>query len=127
MRWNDYGNSKHLCCYSNTLHHHVLLGLSKWVRQLVKHHDSFTSAMQSLVSFSECQQGVVRNETVGPSPTVSGTRSAAHLSPHDPQVSPKCQSNEVQADVPFVNSPPESGMWCGDGNVNKFNDLLLIC
>uniref|UniRef100_A0A6Q2ZFX2 DNA 5'-3' helicase n=1 Tax=Esox lucius TaxID=8010 RepID=A0A6Q2ZFX2_ESOLU len=32
-------------------------GLSKWVRNLVKHHDTFGAAMQSLVCFSQCQQG----------------------------------------------------------------------
>ncbi|XP_062872398.1 Fanconi anemia group J protein [Trichomycterus rosablanca] len=86
-----------------------ITGLSKWVRQLVKHHDSFTNAMQSLVSFSECQQGVVQNQTVGPSPSVSGTQSSAVLSPPDPQVLPKSQSNEVQPDVPAVNNPSEPG------------------
>lgn len=33
-------------------------GLSKWVRQLVKHHDTFSNAMQSLVVFSREQQKV---------------------------------------------------------------------
>jgi len=32
-------------------------GLSKWVRQLVRHHDTFDGAMQSLAAFSSCQQG----------------------------------------------------------------------
>uniref|UniRef100_A0A4W5LU50 DNA 5'-3' helicase n=1 Tax=Hucho hucho TaxID=62062 RepID=A0A4W5LU50_9TELE len=32
-------------------------GLSKWVRNLVRHHDTFSGAMQSLVAFSQCQQG----------------------------------------------------------------------
>ncbi|KAK2831413.1 hypothetical protein Q7C36_016499 [Tachysurus vachellii] len=40
-----------------------ITGLSKWVRQLVKHHDSFTSAMESLVSFSQCQQGEIESHT----------------------------------------------------------------
>ncbi len=31
-------------------------GLSKWVRQLVQHHDTFSNAMQSLVAFTEVQQ-----------------------------------------------------------------------
>ncbi|KAM9318620.1 Fanconi anemia group J protein [Pholidichthys leucotaenia] len=35
-----------------------ITGLSKWVRQLVHHHDSFSSAMQSLVVFSQLQQKV---------------------------------------------------------------------
>lgn len=36
-----------------------ITGLSKWVRQLVRHHDTFTGAMQSLESFSQGQQGAV--------------------------------------------------------------------
>uniref|UniRef100_UPI0037E8D14F Fanconi anemia group J protein n=1 Tax=Semicossyphus pulcher TaxID=241346 RepID=UPI0037E8D14F len=33
-----------------------ITGLSKWVRQLVQHHDTFNNAMQSLVAFSQVQQ-----------------------------------------------------------------------
>ncbi|XP_020504664.2 Fanconi anemia group J protein isoform X2 [Labrus bergylta] len=33
-----------------------ITGLSKWVRQLVQHHDTFGNAMQSLVAFSQVQQ-----------------------------------------------------------------------
>uniref|UniRef100_A0A672QTU2 DNA 5'-3' helicase n=1 Tax=Sinocyclocheilus grahami TaxID=75366 RepID=A0A672QTU2_SINGR len=36
-----------------------ITGLSKWVRQLVRHHDTFTGAMQSLESFSQSQRGAV--------------------------------------------------------------------
>lgn len=36
----------------------VISGLSKWVRQLVQHHDTFSDAMQSLVAFSQVQQTV---------------------------------------------------------------------
>lgn len=36
----------------------VILGLSKWVRQLVQHHDTFDNAVQSLVAFSQAQQKV---------------------------------------------------------------------
>lgn len=36
-----------------------ITGLSKWVRQLVRHHDTFTGAMQSLESFSQGQRGAV--------------------------------------------------------------------
>ncbi|XP_070762033.1 Fanconi anemia group J protein [Enoplosus armatus] len=35
-----------------------ITGLSKWVRQLVQHHDTFGNAMQSLVAFSQVQQKV---------------------------------------------------------------------
>ncbi|KAL4647191.1 Fanconi anemia group J protein [Arapaima gigas] len=34
-----------------------ITGLSKWVRQLVQHHNTFSGAMQSLLTFSEDQQG----------------------------------------------------------------------
>ncbi|XP_008306906.1 Fanconi anemia group J protein isoform X3 [Cynoglossus semilaevis] len=33
-----------------------ITGLSKWVRQLVQHHDTYSNAMQSLVAFSQLQQ-----------------------------------------------------------------------
>lgn len=36
----------------------AISGLSKWVRQLVQHHDTFSNAMQSLVAFSQVQQKV---------------------------------------------------------------------
>lgn len=36
----------------------VILGLSKWVRQLVQYPDSFDDAMKSLVAFSQRQQKV---------------------------------------------------------------------
>lgn len=36
----------------------AFLGLSKWVRQLVQHHNTFGNAMQSLVAFSQVQQKV---------------------------------------------------------------------
>lgn len=39
-----------LCCVS------VISGLSKWVRQLVQHHSTFSDAMQSLVAFSQVQK-----------------------------------------------------------------------
>ncbi|XP_037631188.1 Fanconi anemia group J protein isoform X2 [Sebastes umbrosus] len=35
-----------------------ITGLSKWVRQLVQHHDTFGNAMQSLAAFSQVQQKV---------------------------------------------------------------------
>ncbi|KAM8904944.1 Fanconi anemia group J protein isoform 3-T3 [Spinachia spinachia] len=35
-----------------------ITGLSKWVRQLVQHHDTFNNAMHSLVAFSQVQQKV---------------------------------------------------------------------
>ncbi|XP_077422808.1 Fanconi anemia group J protein isoform X3 [Vanacampus margaritifer] len=41
--------------YSNNPNKYIK-GLSKWVRQLVQHHATFTSAMQSLVAFCQTQQ-----------------------------------------------------------------------
>uniref|UniRef100_A0A3B4DJZ9 DNA 5'-3' helicase n=1 Tax=Pygocentrus nattereri TaxID=42514 RepID=A0A3B4DJZ9_PYGNA len=88
-----------------------ITGLSKWVRQLVKHHDNFTSAIQSLVSFSQIQQGAVQThiEELGqmaPS-SVSGSDTPTLLSPVDSLVLP--QSSEVQTVVPSVNSTAEPG------------------
>ncbi|XP_056139365.1 Fanconi anemia group J protein [Lampris incognitus] len=34
-----------------------ITGLSKWVRQLVRHHDTFNEAMRSLAAFSDSQKG----------------------------------------------------------------------
>lgn len=65
-----------------------ITGLSKWVRQLVQHHNSFGSAMHSLVSFSQSQQGAAENhaaakvEQVLPLSTPSfSAPSATFLSP----------------------------------------------
>ncbi|KAJ8280941.1 hypothetical protein GJAV_G00061310 [Gymnothorax javanicus] len=47
-----------------------ITGLSKWVRQLVQHHDTFSRAMQSLASFSLGQQGAalsLANGSLSPS------------------------------------------------------------
>ncbi|KAM6932875.1 Fanconi anemia group J protein [Xenentodon cancila] len=35
-----------------------ITGLSKWVRQLVQHHNTFSNAMQSLIAFSQVQKKV---------------------------------------------------------------------
>ncbi|XP_039986589.1 Fanconi anemia group J protein isoform X3 [Xiphias gladius] len=43
--------------YSNNPNKYIT-GLSKWVRQLVQHHDTFSNAMRSLVAFSQVQQKV---------------------------------------------------------------------
>ncbi|XP_046892366.1 Fanconi anemia group J protein [Hypomesus transpacificus] len=44
-----------------------ITGLSKWVRQLVKHHDTLNGAMQSLTNFSQCQQEAVEGHAGSPS------------------------------------------------------------
>ncbi|XP_072548054.1 Fanconi anemia group J protein [Salminus brasiliensis] len=92
-----------------------ITGLSKWVRQLVKHHDNFTSAMQSLESFSHSQQGAVQSHMeelghIAPvSPSVTKTDTSALLSPPEPQILPQCLTSEVQTSVLSVNSPSETG------------------
>uniref|UniRef100_A0A8C9VY05 DNA 5'-3' helicase n=1 Tax=Scleropages formosus TaxID=113540 RepID=A0A8C9VY05_SCLFO len=45
-----------------------ITGLSKWVRQLVQHHNTFGGAMQSLVTFSENQQGAATARANGSCP-----------------------------------------------------------
>ena len=83
------------------------------MRQLVKHHDNFTSAIQSLASFSQVQQGSEQTHTegldqLGPvSVGVSGSETLNLLSPPDPHV--LHQSSDVQIVVPSVNSPSETG------------------
>uniref|UniRef100_A0A8C4EDG4 DNA 5'-3' helicase n=1 Tax=Dicentrarchus labrax TaxID=13489 RepID=A0A8C4EDG4_DICLA len=54
-----------------------ITGLSKWVRQLVQHHDTFGNAMQSLVAFSQVQQKmmVAPADTQSPSSTLSSPNS----------------------------------------------------
>ncbi|XP_066534572.1 Fanconi anemia group J protein isoform X2 [Hoplias malabaricus] len=84
-----------------------ITGLSKWVRQLVKHHDNFTNAMQSLVSFSQSQQEAVQSHSEVLSqlaPSVSATDTSAQLSPTEPPALP--QDHEVRT---LVKSPAESG------------------
>ncbi|XP_042270894.1 Fanconi anemia group J protein isoform X2 [Thunnus maccoyii] len=50
-----------------------ITGLSKWVRQLIQHHDTFSNAMQSLVAFSQVQKKVEVSlaDSQTPSSTVS--------------------------------------------------------
>ncbi|XP_027136219.1 Fanconi anemia group J protein isoform X3 [Larimichthys crocea] len=53
-----------------------ITGLSKWVRQLVQHHDTFSNAMQSLVAFSQGQQKVEAEVVPADSQTPSSTVSS---------------------------------------------------
>ncbi|XP_041851232.1 Fanconi anemia group J protein isoform X3 [Melanotaenia boesemani] len=75
-----------------------ITGLSKWVRQLVQHHSSFSNAMQSLVAFSQVQQKVevapADSQTLGS--TDSSSRS--HL--------PSTDEEQSLAATPCV-KPPE--------------------
>lgn len=47
-------------------HFHIICfaGLSKWVRQLVQHHSTFNSALESLMAFSKNQQQQVQVASV---------------------------------------------------------------
>lgn len=99
----------------------LLSGLSKWVRQLVRHHDTFTGAMQSLESFSQGQRGAVETfkETQSqaapqhPSPstvTSPPPEIIAPLKPFDPQLAPPNLHTEVRA-ANSESRSSESGIW----------------
>uniref|UniRef100_A0A673JUJ2 DNA 5'-3' helicase n=1 Tax=Sinocyclocheilus rhinocerous TaxID=307959 RepID=A0A673JUJ2_9TELE len=98
-----------------------ITGLSKWVRQLVRHHDTFTGAMQSLESFSQCQLGAVETfeETQSqaapqyPSPSIAISPSPEIITPHKPFDSQLAQPN-LHTEVQAANSESrssESGIW----------------
>ncbi|XP_071768516.1 Fanconi anemia group J protein [Centroberyx gerrardi] len=56
-----------------------ITGLSKWVRQLVQHHDTFSNAMQSLVAFSEFQQSAEVTHADGKTLTSTISPPASHV------------------------------------------------
>ncbi|KAL0973123.1 hypothetical protein UPYG_G00199270 [Umbra pygmaea] len=95
-------------------------GLSKWVRNLVRHHDTFSGAIQSLVSFSQCQQGAGEGHGTGSQPFNSTTtlspasQSAEETSNHRPNLSPSIDSllwatvhNTTTSQVPTAGSQLE--------------------
>lgn len=99
-----------------------ILGLSKWVRQLVKHHDSFTSAIQSLVSFSQSRQGEVESHTeelAQTNPESPRTPSSALQSAPELPKLHQCLSPEGQITVPSVSHPLEAGTW-SHSNLQSF-------
>ncbi|XP_041796744.1 Fanconi anemia group J protein isoform X2 [Chelmon rostratus] len=91
-----------------------ITGLSKWVRQLVQHHDTFSNAMQSLVAFSQVQQKAeaAPADSQIPSSTVSSPN--CHLPvtvegqglPKAPE--PQTPSSCVKPPEPQQNSSPSS-------------------
>ncbi|XP_030633994.1 Fanconi anemia group J protein [Chanos chanos] len=95
-----------------------ITGLSKWVRQLVKHHDTFGGAMQSLVAFSHAQQGAVaaHEEQLAETALLSPNVSAVVLAPlsesscpsqlSDPRLLQPCLSSGGMVNVatPIVSS-----------------------
>uniref|UniRef100_A0A671VGH5 DNA 5'-3' helicase n=1 Tax=Sparus aurata TaxID=8175 RepID=A0A671VGH5_SPAAU len=65
-----------------------ITGLSKWVRQLVRHHDTFSNAMQSLVAFCQVQQKVEVFPADSQSPSSSASEpqmACSYVKPHEPQ------------------------------------------
>ncbi|XP_023276258.1 Fanconi anemia group J protein [Seriola lalandi dorsalis] len=57
----------------------VTSGLSKWVRQLVQHHDTFNNAMQSLVAFSQVQQKAAAAAAERQTPDSTASSPNGHL------------------------------------------------
>uniref|UniRef100_A0A673IV00 DNA 5'-3' helicase n=1 Tax=Sinocyclocheilus rhinocerous TaxID=307959 RepID=A0A673IV00_9TELE len=115
-----------------------ITGLSKWVRQLVRHHDTFTGAMQSLESFSQGQRGAVETfeETQSqaapqhPSPstiTSPPPEIITPLKPFDHRLAPPNLHTEVRA-ANSESRSSESGIWLEWRKKNLlylFN--ILIC
>ncbi|XP_038160552.1 Fanconi anemia group J protein [Cyprinodon tularosa] len=68
-----------------------ITGLSKWVRQLVQHHNTFSNAMQSLVAFSQGQQKVEE------APPLSASSAESLSRETEPQrATPCCKTPELQ-------------------------------
>ncbi|XP_035239801.1 Fanconi anemia group J protein isoform X2 [Anguilla anguilla] len=87
-----------------------ITGLSKWVRQLVQHHNTFSDAIQSLASFSQCQQGAAASQAKGPGPEPC----SAPLPPPSscPAVCPPPQLE--QRAPPTAVAPPTGRQTSGD-------------
>uniref|UniRef100_A0A671MUU7 DNA 5'-3' helicase n=1 Tax=Sinocyclocheilus anshuiensis TaxID=1608454 RepID=A0A671MUU7_9TELE len=111
-----------------------ITGLSKWVRQLVRHHDTFTGAMQSLESFSQGQRGAVETfeETQSqaapqhPSPstiTSPPPEIITPLKPFDHRLAPPNLHTEVRA-ANSESRSSESGIWL-EWRKKKFNCICL--
>ncbi|XP_073674191.1 Fanconi anemia group J protein [Garra rufa] len=92
-----------------------ITGLSKWVRQLVRHHDTFTGAMQSLESFSQDQRGAVETfkETQSqavlqcPSPSTVTSPPPEIITPHKP-FDPQLAQPNLHSEVQTANSESRS-------------------
>ncbi|XP_069578846.1 Fanconi anemia group J protein isoform X1 [Brachyistius frenatus] len=82
-----------------------ITGLSKWVRQLVRHHDTFSGAMESLVEFSQVQQKVeVKAEVKTAPPPDSQTLGTTVPSPSHQGRSP-AEASQFQRSSSCVKSP----------------------
>ncbi|KAI4815479.1 hypothetical protein KUCAC02_005623 [Chaenocephalus aceratus] len=91
-----------------------ITGLSKWVRQLVQHHDNFGNAMQSLVAFSEVQQkaSVALAASQSLSSTASSPKSLLSVTLED-ESPPKATEHQtpsscVKPPVPKLDTSPTS-------------------
>nr|XP_049581619.1 Fanconi anemia group J protein isoform X5 [Syngnathus scovelli] len=97
-------------------------GLSKWVRQLVQHYDTFSSAMQSLVKFSQelqkcCYLTDTQNSTISFPSSITITKALQDLpkpvdfSSHS-QINTECGEQEWQRvthdhfSAPLLHPPP---------------------
>ncbi|XP_055022921.1 Fanconi anemia group J protein isoform X2 [Boleophthalmus pectinirostris] len=84
-----------------------ITGLSKWVRQLVHHHDSFPNAMQSLVAFSH-EQRTRTGPGLTHSPGLKSPDTGAVQRPASVAIGPKDQPRTPLSDCPVQTqrSPP---------------------
>lgn len=82
----------------------TISGLSKWVRQLVYHHDTFSNAMQSLALFSEEQQKV--EDTLTSNFTVSSPNSSTSMLMEEQEL-PK--SSNIVSPSASMKSPEKIG------------------
>ncbi|XP_051521340.1 Fanconi anemia group J protein isoform X3 [Myxocyprinus asiaticus] len=117
-----------------------ITGLSKWVRQLVRHHDTFTGAMQSLESFSQGQQRAVetfkdQHSQAAPlysSPSLVGSTATSPtpeiIVPQKPFVPQPTMPNlhtEVQAAV-SANSESRSSESGGQKNIQHPSEPITL-
>uniref|UniRef100_A0A3Q2XFD4 DNA 5'-3' helicase n=1 Tax=Hippocampus comes TaxID=109280 RepID=A0A3Q2XFD4_HIPCM len=84
-------------------------GLSKWVRQLVQHHDTFTSAMESLAAFSQAQEKCClftdsQNSIISFSSSASGTK-ALPGSPKPVETQMNTERHELQEHLETFHFP----------------------
>ncbi|KAA0702057.1 Fanconi anemia group J protein [Triplophysa tibetana] len=102
-----------------------ITGLSKWVRQLVRHHDTFTGAMQSLESFSQSQQEAVETfekmhsqaapplpspslvgfTATSPPPEIIGLHKLSDPKPPQPKLHTEVQNANSESDQKNIQHP----------------------
>lgn len=82
----------------------TISGLSKWVRQLVHHHDTFSHAMQSLALFSEEQQKVEDAQTSGFTASSPNSSAAVLTERQEPPESSDLVSSSASMKSPEKNA-----------------------